>query len=113
MTIEDAGVVDAATIRAGSVVLVISDHLDWVDERQHLLMLQGKINDYISFVESGEVWSAISGSSEGSTVLIEVVTRFDPPPIFFSFLKAAETFIPSDLKTSLSWRAGPEVRPVM
>lgn len=33
------------------IILLITDHVNWEDEYQHLLMLQEKINVYISFLE--------------------------------------------------------------
>ena len=33
------------------IILLITDHLEWKDEYQHLIMLQAKINAYISFLE--------------------------------------------------------------
>jgi hypothetical protein len=35
-----------------ALVLLISDHLDWNDEYNHLITLQDKINAYISFIET-------------------------------------------------------------
>ena len=37
------------------IILMISDHLEWDDEYEHLTMLQDKINAYISFIESGQI----------------------------------------------------------
>lgn len=57
MTIEDQETVDAIGVdRSGrEVVLVISDHLDWTNPRNHLEALQEKINTYLRFIESGEM----------------------------------------------------------
>ena len=33
-------------------VLTISDHLDWEEEGEHLLLLQDKLNHYLEFIES-------------------------------------------------------------
>lgn len=38
------------------VALMIADHLDWENELQHLTLLQDKINSYISFIESGQIY---------------------------------------------------------
>jgi hypothetical protein len=38
------------------VYLIISDHLDWVtDEGEHLLVLQEKLNNYLHYIESGQL----------------------------------------------------------
>ncbi len=45
-TIDGAGLTDDK-----GVILLITDHLDWNDEYQHLVLLQEKINVYITFFE--------------------------------------------------------------
>lgn len=57
MSIEESGRIDIIATRPGSneVRLIITDHLPWTDEAKHLLMLQEKINNYISFIESGQL----------------------------------------------------------
>ena len=39
------------------LALMIADHLDWENELQHLTLLQDKINAYVSFIESGQIYS--------------------------------------------------------
>ena len=34
--------------------LMLSDHLDWENEAEHLNLLQDKINAYLSFIESNQ-----------------------------------------------------------
>ncbi|MGE7849547.1 DUF6572 domain-containing protein [Bacillus paramycoides] len=36
--------------------LIIADELDWTDEEKHIELLQEKINLYLGFIESGEVY---------------------------------------------------------
>ncbi|WP_342715875.1 DUF6572 domain-containing protein [Bacillus paramycoides] len=36
--------------------LVITDELDWTNEEKHIELLQEKINLYLSFIESDEVY---------------------------------------------------------
>lgn len=36
------------------VILMISDHISWEKEYDHLLILQDKINAYVNFIESGQ-----------------------------------------------------------
>ena len=45
-TIDGAGLTDDK-----GIILLITDHLDWNDEYQHLVLLQEKINVYITFLE--------------------------------------------------------------
>ena len=44
--------------RNNRTVLTISDHLDWEDEGEHLILLQDKLNHYLEFVESGQLGEA-------------------------------------------------------
>lgn len=37
-----------------SLRLMLSDHLDWENEAEHLYLLQDKINAYLSFIESNQ-----------------------------------------------------------
>ena len=77
MSIEEVGVVDAIGVgkETGQVFLTISDHLEWSDE--HLLLLQEKLNLYISFVESGELLE-VYPDSKGREVVISVVFKYPP-----------------------------------
>lgn len=53
MSVVDNKTVDglALTDDNNGIILLITDHVDWRDEYQHLVMLQEKINVYISFLE--------------------------------------------------------------
>ena len=53
MSIVDNKTVDgiALTDDNKGIILLIADHMDWRDEYQHLVMLQEKINVYITFLE--------------------------------------------------------------
>lgn len=59
MTIEQTNVIDfiADDSAAGTVSLVITDHLQWgAEEPSHLYLLQEKLNTYLRFIESGEIY---------------------------------------------------------
>jgi hypothetical protein len=76
MSIDEPAVVDflwkdEANNRA---VLTISDHLDWEDEGEHLLLLQDKLNHYLEFVEGGQLVEA-KPEFKGLPVLIHVAAQ--------------------------------------
>lgn len=77
MSVDQTDVVDAIGIddTTGQIVLTISDHLEWNNE--HLLILQEKINTYLSFVESGELIDSYPNLKERE-VLIDVVCKYSP-----------------------------------
>lgn len=76
MSVEQPAVVDflwkdEANNRA---VLTITDHLDWEDEGEHLLMLQDKLNHYLEFIEGGQLVEA-KPAFKGLPVLIHVAAQ--------------------------------------
>ena len=78
MTVEDLGKIDVTAIarESGDVILVISDHLDWDEnEGEHLFALQNKLNAYLEFIESGQVYAKIPRAVENK-IIIEVVGKF-------------------------------------
>jgi hypothetical protein len=77
MSIEQTDKVDFVNLDRATrrVVLIISDHLDWShDERNHLLLLQKKLNSYLSFVESGELIKKFP-DERGLPIVISIVGR--------------------------------------
>lgn len=89
MTIENSAVIDAiGTDKAlGSIHLSIFAHLPW--DEGHLLLLQEKLNLYLGFIESGEIYSAYP-EAIGRDLMIDVITRFRPTPRASTFLEMAD-----------------------
>lgn len=84
MSIEDLQIVDfIGTDSDDVVVLTISDHLEW--DNEHLLKLQEKVNTYLSFIESGEVYEAYP-LSKGKSLKINLMCKFEPNSDSVSFL---------------------------
>jgi hypothetical protein len=77
MSVEEPAKIDFAAFdpKAGEVRLIISDHLDWTEEGEHLLLLQSKLNSYLAFVESGEIYAKLP-KAIGLKVVIEVMGKF-------------------------------------
>jgi hypothetical protein len=84
MSIVETNVVDiiaAPQSEPDSVLLVITDHLEWGDKAQqgeHLLLLQEKINTYIAFIESGELLESYP-PSKGKKPKIRINGLYEPP----------------------------------
>ncbi|MGA3979568.1 DUF6572 domain-containing protein [Ralstonia nicotianae] len=80
MSIVDSNVVDMIGVPSDDLSLVvmgISDHLDWGSGAQeHLLLLQEKINCYLRFVESGEIYDAFP-SARGRRFVIEIIAKYE------------------------------------
>jgi len=87
MTVEQGRVVDAIGVERATdtVVLTISDHLTWEDERAHLSTLQTKLNTYFAYLESGEVYESFA-ESRGRAFRIDIVFLHTPTPAADDFL---------------------------
>lgn len=61
MSIDKSHAVDGLGVSRvdGKIVLTIADHLAWRDTRQHFDLLEKKINAYLSFVASGQLYAAL------------------------------------------------------
>ena len=107
MSIADAGTIDAVGINetSGEVVLTITDDLDWADEREHFLILERKINAYLSFIESGEFVEKLPQAQDRKT-RIAVYQQTAPPPNAIGVLEALGRFL-LERGVYFSYGAGP------
>ncbi|WP_434597913.1 hypothetical protein J3Q09_12895 [Pseudomonas sp. R4-83] len=84
MSVTDAETIDMWGIPKwdnNKIILGIADHLEWGDKTQqgeHLLLLQEKINNYIAFIESGEIYTEIPGAL-GKSPVIRVQGKYELP----------------------------------
>ena len=87
MAVTDQEVIDyvAVSKESGEVVLTISDHLEW-ELPGRLAVLQGKLNTYLAFIESGEVFERYP-EAEGKPCKINVVLKHAPDKRGEKFLK--------------------------
>ena len=95
MPIEQTAVIDFIGVdrTTGEVVLTITDSRDWHDSvREHLLLLQDKINSYLRFVESGELLDAYPEAKD-RLVVISVVGRHLPNAEAMEFYGKARSAI--------------------
>src|SRR5688572_12728277 len=93
------------TLHPESVLLGISDHLSWnpAEEREHLLLLQEKINQYLAFIESGEMIVSFPAAA-GKSPVVRLITKH-------ALSKAAQEFIDaaSNVMTNVSMALEVEV----
>lgn len=85
MSIFESDSVDFLVLESKVLKMIISDHLDWKEEYEHLLLLQEKINSYIAFYESGQYEEMYPDSSFEYGV-IEIHFLFEPTKTAFKFL---------------------------
>ena len=78
MSIEDKDKIDSIGVNKDTamVTLAITDHLNWENEYEHLIMLQEKINLYLSFLESGEIYESYP-IAKGKNIEIKIYAKYD------------------------------------
>jgi hypothetical protein len=80
MSVEQADVIDFVTTEkeSGDVRLIISDHLPWEgNEREHMFLLQEKLNAYLGFIEGGQIFEA-HPDYRGRGIVIDIVAKYPP-----------------------------------
>jgi hypothetical protein len=94
MAIHEAQKIDLLGVdkASGVVRLTISDHLDWSDELDHLSTLQAKINSYLLFLESGEIYEKYP-KAIGRSIDIAVVMKYAPSDPGHRFLEQARKVV--------------------
>jgi hypothetical protein len=94
MTIEQLDEIDIITNDEALEVLtlVISDHVEWDEKNEKLFLLQEKLNKYLSFLESGEVYEKYPKIKHGN-FLISLVCKYRPAGEGVKFLSLAQTAI--------------------
>jgi hypothetical protein len=96
MSIDQPDIIDFISIHraTGKVFLTISDHLDWSDPHAHLVKLQDKLNAYLRFCESGEIYTTYP-KAKGRNIVINIAAQFPFSPEGQAFLSKARTAIES------------------
>ena len=77
----------------GELVLLIADHLDWADEREHLNTLQGKMNAYASFVIDSAQYQKVYPGEVFTGFVIEIVFLYQLTEKAMQFLRAANDYL--------------------
>jgi hypothetical protein len=87
MTVEQHNVIDTIHVEpSGNAVLTIADHLPWDEVNEHLYCLQEKLNAYLRFIESGEIYQKWPNAA-GHPILIDVVMKYPAPGSAARFLE--------------------------
>ncbi|MFT5676131.1 MAG: hypothetical protein ACI808_002069 [Paraglaciecola sp.] len=94
MTIEQENEIDIISTyeEEGYVGLTISDHLDWDIANEKLLKLQNKINTYLGFVQSGQIYNDYPNAKR-LKIKIELVCKYPPNEEGEKFLKLLQAMI--------------------
>ena len=102
MSIEQLDKIDIiSTGKNGRIVLTISDHLEWDGEGEHALLLQDKINAYLHFIETGQIFEEYP-DAKGRKIVITISMKYLPNKEGLDFLKQCREIV-SNLGYKLDW----------
>lgn len=90
MSVEELNSVDGLGVSSDKkeLALLISDHLDWNNEYEHLALLQDKINSYVSFIEI-EQYKSIYPQYDFGKFVIEIHFKYSITDNCSKFIKTA------------------------
>jgi hypothetical protein len=92
MSINQTDTIDIiGTTPEGKVILTISDHHPW-DVTWHFQLLQDKINAYLQFIESGQIFEDYP-NAVGRELAIETAMKHEPTSEAISFLEKVKEVI--------------------
>lgn len=87
MAIDNAEVIDATAYEGKKLILQLYDHLEFDDEiiKEHMFMLQDKLNTYIWFVDSKQYEETYPDASL-SVFEIQIMFKYQPSDFCIKFL---------------------------
>jgi hypothetical protein len=95
MSVTNLEVVDAISIDLmGNAVLTIADDLLWDNGNEHLLILQSKINAYLKFIESGNLYQKYP-DAEGRNIVINIASKYEPDDNAMEFINRTKQILQS------------------
>lgn len=95
MSIDNPNLIDFISISPeNKVVLTISDHFEWNDDNEHLLLLQNKINSYLEVIESNQIYK-IYPDAKDKEITIQVSLKYSPNKEGKIFLDEVTNFLNS------------------
>ncbi len=87
MSVEDLEVVDFISMGPdGRWFLTVSDHLEWTESVSHQYKLQKKLNSYLGFIESGQLYR-LHPAAKGKELVIDVRFVYMPDEEGWKFLE--------------------------
>jgi hypothetical protein len=94
MSVDQKRIIDFISLnkKGDLVTLTVSDHLEWLQDNEHMLILQNKLNDYLMFVESGEIYKKYP-QYKGLKIRIDVACKYPPVGDGIKFLELVKNKI--------------------
>ena len=105
MTIEQKNVLDIVSTSKDLqiVTFTISDHLDWENEKNHMLLIQDKINQYIASIESGELHEEYPNLKNAKSIEIEIIAKYELTETAAKFINQVKSFL-ADNGYMFTWK---------
>lgn len=94
-TVSDRGVIDNMVLeKDGTLALCIVDHLPWdyCVREQHARILQDKINDYLQFIDSGEI-AAYHKAEEYNRIAIRIIAKYSYSQYCLDFFERVQNWV--------------------
>ena len=93
MSVENLEMVDLVSMGPdGRWFLTVSDHLEWTESISHQYKLQKKLNAYMKFIESGQIYTNYPGS-RGQEIVIDVRFLHMPDDDGWEFLERVRNVV--------------------
>jgi hypothetical protein len=107
VAVDQHEVVDFAGIDTqGNAALTVSDHLPWTDVNHHLYHLQEKINGYLRFIDSGEIYEKFP-ELRSRPIVIDIVLKYpSPTEALWFFTKSAAAIEGAGFRLSVRGLSG-------
>lgn len=104
MSISESDKLDGlgVTNNGNTLALLISDHLDFENEHEHLFALQNKINSYIVFIEEKQYMQIENFNKDYADFIFEIAFKFSPTENCIKFLNAVQNQL-ADLKIKIQY----------
>lgn len=103
MSVEQIDKIDIiSTTDEEKIELTISDHLEWDEENNHILVLQNKINAYLDFIQNGQILE-VYPNLKNKDIIISLMMKYNPNEEALAFLSHCEEFMET-LDLAFKWK---------
>lgn len=95
MSVVEHGLVDGIALDNDRLILLISDHLEWKLEYDHLIDLQAKINAYVEFCDSKQ-YKKVYPHAQINSAVIQIQFLYEPTSAAVDFLSKVQAQLCKD-----------------
>jgi uncharacterized protein DUF6572 len=103
MSIEQLDQIDIISVDPSSrLVLTLADHLEWDTEHEHLYLLQEKINQYLTFITSGQILDRYP-DADRKVICISLASLYEPNERVVEFLHRCKDSL-NNVGVTFEWK---------